>query len=450
MSRLDRFFAPNFPFRPASFPFFYGWVIALAGTGGMICTLPGQTAGVGPFKVPLLAALGITSIQFSGAYLVGTVASGLTLPKIGGIFDRIGARKVATASAIGLALALFYLANCDRIAAKIPAPEGSPWPALIVLVPGFFAIRFFGQGILTMVCRAMIGKWFDRKRGLVSAISGLPVSIAFASAFYLLLQLIVALGGWREAWIAMGFFLATAGAFFCWLIFRDNPEECGLVMDGAPPPETENKETNAEFAIHREFTAQEALRTTAFWVFSLSICLCGFVGTAMGLHAQTIATEMGMTIESFSLLFPQSVIFNIGFSFLIGWMTARFRLKYAYFIMIGGQALANTSIFMLPSLHGQLLFMLAMGASWGAFGTLSTVTWPRYYGRKHLGNISGWVMLLMVVTSALGPFFFDLIATFTGNYSAAIWTCVGLCAVLFVCCLFTENPQRKVAPLNSE
>jgi len=447
MNRLDRLFAPNFPFRPASLPFFYGWAIVVAGTGGMLFSLPGQTAGVGAFKEPLQEALGVTSLELAGAYMVGTIISGLTLPKIGGVFDRIGARKVATASALGLALSLFYLSQSDKLMRALLGGGANSMVALIIVSIGFFAIRFFGQGILTMVSRAMIGKWFDRQRGLASAISGMPVSIVFSSALFVFFILIDALGGWREAWIAVGVFLMTFGAFFCWLIFRDNPEECGLLMDGrdANAP-IEAAETNAEFIIHREFTEREALKTRAFWVFSLAICLNGFVGTAVPFHAERIAGNAGMSKEAFSLLFPQSVLVNIATSFLIGWMTGRFRLKYAYFVMLGGQALGITGISFLPTLPGQAMCILGFGASWGAFGTLSTVTWPRYFGRRHLGKISGWVMLLMVVTSALGPFFFAGVEFATGDFKAAFTTSLILCGVLVAYCIGTENPQRRHAP----
>ena len=49
-----------------------------------------------------------------------------------------------------------------------------------------------------------------------------------------------------------------------------------------------------------------------------------------------------------------------------------------------------------------------------------TVSWPRFFGRKYLGSISGAVMGAQVFSSAIGPPVFGLSEKFTGNYSSAI------------------------------
>ncbi|MDJ0519659.1 MAG: hypothetical protein QNJ74_26485 [Trichodesmium sp. MO_231.B1] len=37
---------PNYPFSPKNFPFFYGWIILIVCTIGVIMSTPGQTIGV--------------------------------------------------------------------------------------------------------------------------------------------------------------------------------------------------------------------------------------------------------------------------------------------------------------------------------------------------------------------------------------------------------------------
>lgn len=441
---MKRLFEPNVPFRPAAFPFFYGWAIVAAGTAAMLFSLPGQTAGVGPFKEHMMAALGVDSLQLSIAYMVGTIASGLTLPTMGGVFDKIGARKVGVVASIALGLSLVYMSQADHVMKFFLGGETADWLAMALIILGFFLIRFWGQGVFSIVSRAMIGKWFDRKRGIASAISGMPVSFAFTSALLILAYLIEIAGGWRQAWAGMGLFLLIPGALFCWLIFRDNPEECGLEMDGGPVPAKDNK-NEAEFTIYREFTPGEAARTMAFWVFSLTVCLNGFVGTAIGFHAQTMALEFGMPEKELYALIAKTIFVNIPVSFGVGWMTSRFRLKYSYLLTTAGLGLGMFAFYNLPAIWAQWVFVFCFGLSWGSFGTLLTVTWPRYYGRRHLGKISSWVMTLMVVTSALGPVMFDIFHDFLGAYRTALPLCIVMSVVLFALCFFTENPQRKLA-----
>lgn len=410
----------------------------------MLFSLPGQTAGLGPFKEHLMAALDVTSWQLSVTYMIGTVVSGLFLPTIGGVFDRIGVRKVGVAASIALGLALIVISQLDRILRFFAG--GTPlWLSLPAVTLTFFAIRFWGQGVFSIISRIMIGKWFDRKRGLASAISGVPVAIAFTCALLTLYYIMQWLGGWRQAWMGIGLFLVSFGAFFCWLVFRDNPEECGLEIDGGSGPANE-KDNDPEFAIHKDFTAPEALRTFAFWVFAAYIGLNGFIGTALGFHAPSLSAELGMTEHDLYRIFAKTIFINIPASFVIGWMTGRFRLKYSYLLASSSMGFGMYGFTQLGTTFGEILYVVGTGISWGAFGTLLTVTWPRYYGRRHLGKISSWVAMIMVISSALGPVFFDLSEITTSGYMPAVFVGVALSFVLFFLCLNIVNPQRKLAP----
>ena len=262
---MKRLFEPNTPFRPDSLPFFYGWVIAAASTAAMLFSLPGQTAGIGPFKPHLMAALNVSSLELSAAYMIGTIASGVTLPSLGALFDRIGARKLGVMATMSLGLSLLFISQADRIMYAL-AGQATPWLALSLMVLGFFAVRFCGQGVLSILSHAMIGKWFDRRRGIASAISSVPVAIAFTSALLILAWVIELSGGWRQAWIVMGLFMLSFASLFCWLVFRDNPEECGLEMDGGKMA-IDSKEDAAEFAIHHEFHRSGSLANLAILDF---------------------------------------------------------------------------------------------------------------------------------------------------------------------------------------
>ena len=88
----------DFPFRPASLPFFYGWVIVGAATAGIVASVPGQTMGVSVFTDHLLGATGLSRLELSNAYLIGTVVSGLALPFGGSWLDRWGARRTIVAT----------------------------------------------------------------------------------------------------------------------------------------------------------------------------------------------------------------------------------------------------------------------------------------------------------------------------------------------------------------
>ena len=102
----SRLWDPDFPLSPKRSPFFYGWVVVAVATAGIVFSIPGQTMGFSVFTDLLIDELGLTRVQLSAAYCLGTVMSGLTLPSLGRQFDRFGARKMAVASALATGLVL--------------------------------------------------------------------------------------------------------------------------------------------------------------------------------------------------------------------------------------------------------------------------------------------------------------------------------------------------------
>ena len=75
--------------------------------------------GFSVFTDVLIEELGLSRVQLSLAYCLGTVASGLTLPWLGRVLDRWGERRMAVASVLATGLVLFYLANCSVISQSL-------------------------------------------------------------------------------------------------------------------------------------------------------------------------------------------------------------------------------------------------------------------------------------------------------------------------------------------
>ena len=143
----------RWPFDPARLPFYYGWVVLVVASLGVLASVPGQTAGVSVFTDDLIGSTGLSRLQLAIAYLIGTGASGLVLPRAGRSIDLHGARKVALVATVGLAATLVGLS----LVVTMPT-----WVGLPVMSVGFGFLRFTGQGLLTLTSRTMLSQWFDQ------------------------------------------------------------------------------------------------------------------------------------------------------------------------------------------------------------------------------------------------------------------------------------------------
>ena len=432
---------PHVPFDPGKLPFFYGWVILAACTLGVIMSIPGQTMGVSVFTDYLIEATGVSRLELSNAYLIGTLSSGLLLP-LGGVFlDRFGSRMTVVLASIWLGLTLEYLSMCDRIAVSLTQTWDLPssYVAFGLLVLGFTSLRFSGQGMLTMSSRNTLGKWFDRRRGLASGIAGVFISFSFASTPSILNTWIEATT-WRWTWMSMGLIVALGMGSLGWVFYRDNPEECGLHMDGKNPPPLPEQSKNS-IDRFRDFTRIEALRTPAFWAVTLALSCQALAITGITFHIVDLGAEVGLTkAEAVALFIPMALVSTVMGS-LMGLAADRIRLQFLFMGMmtalgIGIASMANLDI---VALRG--FAIVGLGSSGGCFGTLSAVALPRFFGRTHLGAISGVQMMSIVFASAVGPSWMAFSKDSLGSYQMGLYSFCIFPPIILLLNLVAPNPQ---------
>jgi len=342
------------------------------------------------------------------------------------------------------------LSQVDRIAAHVTAigvPES--WAAYGLLTLGFLGLRFSGQGVLTLCCRTMLGRWFERRRGFVSSISGPFASFAFAGS-PIVLSFWVAESGWRGAWLEIAVVVGIGVATFGWLFFRENPEECGLVIDGGPDPDAlsstsdESESPSTRATPRRDFTRGEALRSAAFWVVVLGISNHAMVGTGISLHIVDLGAEVGLSqAEALGIFLPITLI-SIPTGIAMGLAVDRFPIRLLIMGMMVGQMLMFG---LAPHLGDPVLYWICIGGwglSSGFYGPLTVAALPNFFGRTHLGAIQGVMMMVIVIASALGPAMLAAVKTSFGAYEPGLHMLAFLPLAIFSIAPFTRDPKHPL------
>jgi len=426
------------PFNPAKCPFFYGWFILFWGIIGILLSVPGQTTGVSAFIEPLIEDLGIGRFELSVAYMIGTFSSSFLLTPAGKLFDRIGARWMGFGSCLALGFVVLLLSQVDHLVQPLEKilPEQIGLVSLLAFL--FLLLRLSGQGILTMSSRNMVMKWFDHHRGLTSGISGAAVTFGFSltPSFF---SGIIDHRGWSGTWFILGLLLIIVFAPLLLLFFRDTPETFGLIPDGKRHAPSHEEST----IFRKQFTLPEARRSFAFWPFAMAMALQALVITAVTFHIESVF-ELGHMdgAKGFSI-FPPMAYISIAVSLFCGWLGDRAELRWLLLTML--MAMAGNLIALL-NLHegGPIYAMIVFGGiANGLFGLLMSVTWPRYFGRDHLGAISGLCMTFMVIASSIGPVLYSQILKMTGSYDAGFILGLAGTLILIICAPFAKNPQKK-------
>jgi MFS transporter, OFA family, oxalate/formate antiporter len=413
-------------------PFSYGWIILIVGTIGVIMSIPGQTMGVSVFTDFLIEALNISRTGISTTYMIGTILSALIIGRAGKFYDRFGAKITALIAVSALALTLLYLSFIDDIvnmvlSLKILNPD---LISFILLTFGFFILRFFGQGVLSMVSRNMVVKWFDKNRGLIVALMGAFTAFGFSLAPKLFNTLIETYD-WKGTWRLLALMLFPAFAFIVLVFFKDWKPEL-LTKPDRSQESTENKIINSDLDIPNEKTLKEAMRTRVFWSYNLAIALMAMFGTAFTFHIVSIFSyaEIGRS-SAVSIFIPISFIAVI-ISFLGSTLTDYINLKIILILELIGIIIASIALIFLSPGIPIIILIVGMGIANGTFSVLLIITWVNLFGKKHLGAISGYAMGWTVAGSAIGPFIFSALRDFSGDYDLAAIISITLAVLIFL------------------
>lgn len=415
----------------------------------MLLSVPGQTIGVSVFTDFLIEALGLSRDQLSLAYMIGTLASASVLSFGGLLLDRWGSRKFGIYVSLCFGIVLVGLSFIQDavgfLSQNLHAVPIALW-AMILMSLGFFLIRFLGQGSMTLVSRNLPMQWFTRKRGLVSAIVGTVVSFGFNAAPALYDQLIAA-NGWQGAWRLSGFTVFFIGSLLFAFIVRDTPESVGLNQDGdSIVPNTEDGNDHAAKFVADTSSANDkelshALGTFSFWVFALSLGLFSLYVTGFTFHVVSIFSEAGIDRSIAVSIFIPISIFSVLINALVSTMSDHIRLKWILVVMISGLIISMVSVaFLTPGIAFTALIIAGNALAGGTFNALSTLVWPRLYGTRHLGSISGFAMGIIVAGSALGPIMLSSSLSLFGSYASVALALAGLAALLLISGICTREP----------
>ena len=426
--------SPRWPFDVRRLPFFYGWVVWLFSTIGFLFSVPGQTMGMGVFTDQFIDVLGLGRTQLSLAYLFGTVGSSLFLTQAGRWYDRLGGRIMVAVSALMLGVMVTYISGSDHLAGLL---GGGTTITFGVILLGYFGVRFFGQGVLTSSSRNVLLVWFVKRRGLVSGVRGVFVSLGFSLA-PLLLAWLIATFGWRGALWVMALVVGLFFPILALVFLRDNPQSCGVLPDG----EAGEPADDAVEHIGPSQTLAEARRSPILWIYSASLAMHAMFGTALTFHIVSIFAEAGRSKEAaFGYFFP-AAIFSTSVNLVASWLADHIPLKPMLVTMLGFFILGAVGLLNLEQSWGFWLLAGGFGAGGGLWGVISNLAFIRYFGPLHLGEISGFNTSLTVFASAIGPAAFSLGLDHFGSYNSAIAVCIGALVVLLVAAILV--PQHEV------
>lgn len=389
---------------------YYGWVVLVVAATAMVGTLPGRTQGLGLVTESLMADLNIGRVDYAQLNLWATLIGATGAIGIGRLLDRFGSRAVLTVVSAALGMTVVMMSRATTFG------------ELAVAVT---LTRALGQSALSVVSIAMVGHWFVRRIDMAMAVYSVTLSVGFMIAFPVVGSLVQA-RGWRTAWLAVGATILCVLVPIGLLLVRRSPESIGVIADGAnPEPSAQNQEPSG-------YTLGEALRTRAFWVFSIGAALYGLVASGIGLFNESILAERGFGAGIYYQTLVVTAMTGLAGNFAGGWLARIVPLNRLMAISLFVLAAGLLALPHVSTLATAMAWAAMMGLGGGLVMVLFFSIWPRVYGRRQLGRIQGVAQAMTVLASAVGPLLLAACVEMTGSYAAMFYllaATVGICAV---------------------
>jgi sugar phosphate permease len=387
--------------------------------------------GFGVLIIPMERAFGWDRWVISAAMSLRQLESGIVSPAVGFLLDRFSARKLIFWSAVISGLGFI----------------GLGFTAGIVSFFLFFVIISLGaSGVSHAVTwPVIISRWFRRNRGLATglAVTG-PI---FGSPLVILNTQIEEAHGWRAVLFAYGAIILIAVTSLS-LLVRDRPEPYGLRPDGDLPNESASAKNPQDPAPRRSesgLTLSAVFRTKEFWLFTGYLSGTFAVNSAVQGHMipyfqQDIGLSAAWAAVVMSMVFILSGIGRIGGGFLLDRMD--YRLVLAVVATMMALALLYLQVMEVRTVWATFPFALGFGVGFGCLVPMRGTVGSIMFGTRAIGKILGLLQGGPIAAGVIGPLVMGVIFDLHGNYSAAIWGLIVLCALMIPMSLAMASPDE--------
>jgi MFS family permease len=404
--------------------FFYGWLVVATAALGLFFGVPVAVYSFSVSLRPLMQQFHAGRAAVSLAYTLGAIAGAISVPLVGWLVDRCGARRV-----ILIATGIFGMMLLSN-----KFFSDSIYHFYI-----FYALLGIAlQGVGPVPYGDVVCHWFDRRRGLALGLMMLGIGLG-AMIMPSLAQQLIAAFGWSKAYGILGGAVLVIAIPSVAVFLKERPEDLGLTADGAP-----KKTITANEYSTQGVSAREAWRTKTFWLMVCAIVLVSASVQGCVLHLASMFSDRGMNPQTAALaasLAGAAVLLGrVGTGYLLDQIFAPY-LAAAFF------ASSSLGIAMLwlgsPSIAFVGAFLVGLGL--GAEVDLIAYLTSRYFGLRAFGTIYSLIFASFVLAGALGPLIMGAGFDQTGSYAR---TLVGFLAATLVAAalIIRVGPYRYHAP----
>jgi MFS family permease len=228
-------------------------------------------------------------------------------------------------------------------------------------------------------------------------------------------------------------------------VIRNRPEDMGLEPEDDARPSSRGTAGGQRTPASQGLTAQQAVRTPAFWLIAIGhgltsmIILAIFTHLGLLLKDADFENQVGRVVTTYTFVAMWAQLIG-------GYVGDRYSKRLCLFVFTSIQAAAVVLLTFSTQLWMFYAFAVVFGLGFGGRNPLTTSIRGEYFGRGNFGKILGISTIPMnILLLGAGPFA-GYMYDWQQSYTVAFLVLAGFNFLGGVCFLFARRPQIPTAP----
>ncbi len=381
--------------------------------------------GFSVFYTPIREEFGWSAAVVAGAISFSRLEGGIEGPLVGYLIKRFGPRKIITIGVILTGLGYMAMIYVDS-------------PFMLYLVYGGILSIGYNMGF-THGLSTLITNWFIKKRTRAMGLYALAAGIGGALIVPLISKSMV-LYGWRTTAILCGLAFWVVGLPAAYL-FRNSPEEMGLLPDGLSPGDYIDPETGESTVVddEPEISTKDALKSVTFRRLLLAESLRTFLLGSIVLHQIPHLISIGLSADTAGGILGMMIFASIPGRVLFGFLGDRIKKNKLLAVAMIIQGIGVLVLAFASNIIHVYAFVVIYGLTYGGCIPLLMAFRGDIFGRKNFAQMSGIMSPFRMIGNVIGPVLAGYLFDVTGSYKVAFVSFAALAVMSGISFYFVKS-----------
>jgi len=307
-------------------------------------------------------------------------------------------------------------------------------------------------GTAVPLVATLASKWFDKWRGLAISLALSGNSIG-QFALVPLFSLLVVSYGWRSSYLCIGIIMLIVNILLALLVIKGDPHHLGLkpygrkneadhgsnVVMTASPPETKPPDLGLK----------EAFRTPSYWLFAVTMFICGSGDYFATTHLIAFATDHGISPVTAGSMLGWYGLMSLAGILVAGpsadWIGNKTPIVLTFLLRVALYLI----VFKYKTTTSLYVFALLFGFTHLITAPLTPMLIGKLYGPTHLGLLTGFINTVHFLGGGLWAYLAGVIFDRTGTYQWAFALSAVAALVAALCSLCIAERRHLPRKLNT-